>query len=152
MLSSGSGITSVAHQLSCFGVGFSLCLITRACFFASPPFSGAKVSDPSAGPLLSECCDGLLIIFQFFSVVWLWMVLTGSGDELCWLLPAVSGSGLSPTCCHPFCLSSLCLLDISSLLLPPSPAHFGNSIPLLCASFQFLVGCSGFFFFFCGSR
>jgi hypothetical protein len=32
------------------------------------------------------CCDGLLIIFQFCSVVWAWMLLTGSGDHLCGLL------------------------------------------------------------------
>jgi hypothetical protein len=42
MLSSGSGISSVIHQLSCFEVGFSLCLITGSHFFASPPFSGAR--------------------------------------------------------------------------------------------------------------
>jgi hypothetical protein len=36
----------------------------------------------SAGPLLSACCDGSLIIFQFFSVVCILILLTGSGDEL----------------------------------------------------------------------
>jgi hypothetical protein len=36
------------------------------CFF---PFLWGKVSDPSASPLLSACCDGLLTIFQFCSVV-----------------------------------------------------------------------------------
>jgi hypothetical protein len=69
MLPSGFRISSVAYQLSCFGVGFSLCLITMTYFFASPPFLWGKVSDPSIGLLLSACCDGLLIIFQFCSVV-----------------------------------------------------------------------------------
>jgi hypothetical protein len=50
------------------------------------PLSLGKVSDPSAGPLLSAYCDGLLIIFQFCSVVCLWMLLPGSGNEFCGLL------------------------------------------------------------------
>jgi hypothetical protein len=33
------------------------------------PFLWDKASDLSASPLLSACCDGLLIIFQFCSVV-----------------------------------------------------------------------------------
>jgi hypothetical protein len=82
-------ICSVAHQPSCFGVGFSLCWFTRGLFLCLIPFLWGKVSDPSGGPLLSVCCDGLLIIFQFFSVVWLWILLTESGDELCGLLPAL---------------------------------------------------------------
>jgi hypothetical protein len=43
----------------------------------------------SAGPLLSTCFGGLLIVFQFCSVVCLWILLTGSGDELSVLLPAL---------------------------------------------------------------
>jgi hypothetical protein len=58
-------------------------------FLFLTPFLWGKVSDPSAGPLLSACCDGLLIIFQFCSVILLWMLLTGSGDELCGPLPAL---------------------------------------------------------------
>jgi hypothetical protein len=38
---------------------------------------------------LAVCFDGLLIIFQFCCVVWLWMLLTGSGDELCGPLPTL---------------------------------------------------------------
>jgi hypothetical protein len=64
MLSSGSGISTVAHQLSGFGVGFSLCLITGGLFLCLSPFLQGKVSDLSAGPLLPACCNGLLIIFQ----------------------------------------------------------------------------------------
>jgi hypothetical protein len=39
-------------------------LITGDLFLCLTPFLWGKVSDPSFGPLLSECCDGLLIIFQ----------------------------------------------------------------------------------------
>jgi hypothetical protein len=69
MLPSDSGISSVAHHLSYFGVGFSLCLFTGGLFLCLTPFLWDKVSDTSTGPLLSVCCDGLLIIFQFCSVV-----------------------------------------------------------------------------------
>jgi hypothetical protein len=43
----------------------------------------------SVSLVLSEYCDGLLIVFQFCSVIWLWMLLTDSGDELCGPLPAL---------------------------------------------------------------
>jgi hypothetical protein len=38
-------------------------------------FLWGKFSDLSASPQLSTSCDGLMIIFQFCSVVWLWMSL-----------------------------------------------------------------------------
>jgi hypothetical protein len=56
-------------------------------FLCLAPFLWGKVIDLSAGPLLSACGDGLLIIFQFCSAFCLWMLLTGSGDELCGSLP-----------------------------------------------------------------
>jgi hypothetical protein len=40
-------------------------------------------------PCCQCVCDGLLIVFQFCSVVWLWMLLTGSGGELCGPWPAL---------------------------------------------------------------
>jgi hypothetical protein len=54
-----------------------------------------------------------------------------------WSTPCpTSGSGLSPACCQPSCLSSLCLLkvpgEINSLPLPPSLVHFQSSRPLCC--------------------
>jgi hypothetical protein len=57
-------------------------------FFALPPFSGAGsvFCQPS---LLSVCYDGSLFVFQFFRAFWLWGLLTGSGDGLCYLLPAL---------------------------------------------------------------
>jgi hypothetical protein len=69
MFSSGSRVSSEAHQLSCFGVGFSLSLITGDFFLCLATFLWGKVSDLSADPLLSACCDGLLIIFHFCSVI-----------------------------------------------------------------------------------
>jgi hypothetical protein len=73
------------------------------------------------------------------------MLLTGPGDELCGLLPALFQAAAYhlPAPCQPFCLSSLCLLkvhtEISSLLLPPSSVHLQHPTPLLCVSFQFLI-------------
>jgi hypothetical protein len=63
-------------------------LIIGGLILASIPFWG-KVRDPSAGPMLLACFDGFLIVFQFSSVIWLLMLLTGSGGELCGLLPAL---------------------------------------------------------------
>jgi hypothetical protein len=62
-------ISSVAHQLSCFGVGFLLCWFTGILFLCLIPFFWGKVSDPSADPLMPACCDDLLIVFQFCSVI-----------------------------------------------------------------------------------
>jgi hypothetical protein len=67
-------ISSVVHQPSSFCLG---------------PFLWGKVRDLSAGSFLSVCYDNLLLIFQFWNVIWLWMLLTGSGDELCGLLSAL---------------------------------------------------------------
>jgi hypothetical protein len=46
-----------------------LCWFTEGLFLCLAPFIWGKVSDPSAGSLLSACCDGLLIVVQFCSVV-----------------------------------------------------------------------------------
>jgi hypothetical protein len=51
-------ISCVVHQLSCFGVGFSLCLITGSRFFASPPFSGARSVIHQPVP----CCQHVMIV------------------------------------------------------------------------------------------
>jgi hypothetical protein len=82
-------ISSVAHQASCFGVGFSLYWFTGGLFLCLALFLWGKVSDPSVGLLLSACCESLLIVFQFCSVVWLWMLLTDSWDEFCGFLSAL---------------------------------------------------------------
>jgi hypothetical protein len=44
-------------------------LFTRGLFLCLALFLWGKVSDPSASTLMSACCDGLLIIFQFCSVI-----------------------------------------------------------------------------------
>jgi hypothetical protein len=35
------------------------------------------------------CHDDLLLVFQFCRAVWFWVLLTGSGGELCDPLPAL---------------------------------------------------------------
>jgi hypothetical protein len=62
MLSSGSRISFVVHQLSCFGVGFSLCFITRGLFLCFSPFLWGKVSDLSADP----CCQHIVMVCWLF--------------------------------------------------------------------------------------
>jgi hypothetical protein len=69
-------ISSVFHQLSCFGVGFSLCLFTTVLFLCLAPFIWGKVSDLSARSLLSVFCDGSLFFnfaepFDFGFAHWL---------------------------------------------------------------------------------
>jgi hypothetical protein len=44
-------------------------LVYWGLFLCLAPFLWDKVSDLSASTLLSACCDGLLIVFQFCSVV-----------------------------------------------------------------------------------
>jgi hypothetical protein len=82
-------ISSVVHQVSCFGVGFLLCLFTLCLFLCLAPFSVAT----SVIHQLAPCCQCVVMVlclfFQFCRAVWLWMLLTGSGDELCGLLPAL---------------------------------------------------------------
>jgi hypothetical protein len=106
----------------------------------------------SISGLMDACCDGLLIIFQFCSVVWLWMLLTGSGDELCGPLPALfQAVAYHPPTISPSAFLAIVYWKFSWKSSPcPSPllrCTFGNFVPLLCASFQFLVYCSVFFFF-----
>jgi hypothetical protein len=92
-------------------------------FLCLAPFLWGKVSNLSAGPLLSACCDGSLFVLQFCRAVWLWLLLTGSRDELCGLLPALLQAVAYPL--HAISLPAfpaICLLivhvEISSLLLP----------------------------------
>jgi hypothetical protein len=80
-------ISSVAHQLSCFGVGFLLCWFTGGLFLSLAPFLLGQGQCSISWPLLSVCCGGLLIVFQFCSAIQLWMLLTDSGDEFCGPLP-----------------------------------------------------------------
>jgi hypothetical protein len=62
-------ISSVAHQLFYFGVGFSLCLFTGGLFVCLTLFLWGRFSVSSAGPLLSVCYDGSLFVFQFCGAV-----------------------------------------------------------------------------------
>jgi hypothetical protein len=124
-----------------------MCLITGGFFLCLAPFLWGKISDPSASPLLSGCCDGLLIIFQFCSVIWLGMLLTGSGDEFCGLLPALfQAMAYHPPAFSPSAFPAFVYWKFTRRSAPSSSpllwCPFSNSIPLLCVSFQFLVYCS----------
>jgi hypothetical protein len=107
-------------------------------------------------PLLSACCDGLLIVFQFCSVIWLCMLLTGSGDELygplllCFRQP-LHRSAVGPTAFPAFVywtFEQRSALGFSPLLWCP----YSTPPPLLCVSFQFFVYCSFFCFVLCFCR
>jgi hypothetical protein len=52
-------------------------------------FLWGKVRDPSIASLMPMCYAGFLTVFQFCNIIWLWMLLTGSGDELCGSLSAL---------------------------------------------------------------
>jgi hypothetical protein len=70
---------------------------------------------------------------------------------LCTAACPISGHVLSPACCQPFCLSSLCLLkvhaEISSLPSPFLWCPYSTPSPLLYVPFQFLVYCSVIYLF-----
>jgi hypothetical protein len=107
-------ISSIIHQLSCFGGGFLLCLFTGDLFICFAPFLWDKVNDLSATPLLSVCCDGSLFVLQFFRACLTLGVAHWLRGLLLWSATyPTSGSNLSPTCCRPFCLSSHLFTDSS---------------------------------------
>jgi hypothetical protein len=118
--------------VSCFGVGFSLCLITGCLFLCLASFLWGKVSDQSASPLLS-----VWWFADYFSIFHCHLTLDVAHCLRRWALwtttGPISGSGLSPAHCQPFCLSSLCLLkvhtDISSLPFPTSLVRFWQVHP-----------------------
>jgi hypothetical protein len=59
---------------------------------------------------------------------------------LCTTTWPISGSGLSPTCCQPFCLFSICLLKVQaeiSFLLLPSFSGMLSATPSLCCVLVF---------------
>jgi hypothetical protein len=128
-----------------------LCCFTGGLFLCLTPFLWGKVRDPSSCSLLSACCDGLLTVFQCCSVIWLWILLTGSGDELCGLLsalfqvavyhlPTVSPSAFPVFVYWKFTWRSApCPPRSSSALRAPRPlCCMSFSVPCLLFSFFFL--------------
>jgi hypothetical protein len=88
----------------------------------------------------------LLIIFQFCSVIWLWMLLTGSGDKHCGLLPALFHPptvGPSPFPGFVYWKFMWKSAACPSALLW---CAFSNSAPLLCVSFLSSLFIVQFFF------
>jgi hypothetical protein len=145
-------ISSVANWLSFFGVGFLLCWFIGGLFLCLVPFFWGQVRDLSASSLLSVYYAGLLTVFQFCSIVWLWMLLTSSGDELCGLLfalfqaaayhlPTVSPSAFPVFVYWKFAWRS------APCLSPRLQCAQSTPPPLLRVAFQLLVYCSVVFFF-----
>jgi hypothetical protein len=92
-------ISSAVHYLPWFGGGFSPCLFTGisilgVCYFAPLPFSGA-------GSVFHQ------------PPLCLWVLLNGSGNELCDLLPAL-------LCGVASCLPTLCLPTFPVLVFTDS--------------------------------
>jgi hypothetical protein len=120
------------------------------------PFLWGKFGDRSASSLLTVCYAGLLTFFKLCNVIWLWMLFTGSGDELCGLLsalfqaaayhpPTFSSSAFSEDFQSLFTASS----HVDQLLVsPPFLVHSKHPIPSAVCPFQFLIYYC--FFFFCG--
>jgi hypothetical protein len=124
-------------------LGFPCVWLLGARFFASPPFRGQgqwSVYRPPAVSVLwwfAVCFSILQCCLTLDVAHWLrrWTLWTATCP--------ISGSGLSPACCWPFCLSSLCLLKFT-WRLAPCPSPFSSALseflpPLLCASFQLVV-------------
>jgi hypothetical protein len=114
-------------------------------------FLWGKVRGPSAGSLLSVCYAGLMTVFQFCNVIWLWMLLTGSGDELCEPLSVL----FQAPAYHPPTVSLSAIPDFVywkfTWRLAPCPhlVQFAQStpFPLLHVPLQFLVYYPVFLFF-----
>jgi hypothetical protein len=149
MLYSGFGISSVANQLPCFGVVFTVLDYWGLVSLPCPLFLGQgqwSFSCPLAVTVLWWFADYFSIFHCCLSLAVAHWIRRWA---LCTAACPISGSSLSPSCCWPFCLSSLCLLKVCAETAPcPYPLlwwAFSNSAPLLYVSFQFLVYCSGFF-------
>jgi hypothetical protein len=160
MLSSGSGISSVAHQLSCFGIGFSPCLITGDLFLCLTPLSLGQDhwSISLLPPFLwarSVICQLAPYCQHVVMVRWLFFNFAVSFDFGCCSL-AQEMSFVD--CSLPYFKQRKALLPFQPLItesscrdqLLVSPRllwwSFSNCVPLLCVSFQFLISCSVFCF------
>jgi hypothetical protein len=130
-------------------LGFLCVGLLGACFFAAPPFSGAR----SEIYQLAPCCQCVML------VCWLFFNFVKSFDFGCCSLAQEMlfvdsylpyfRQWLITRHCQPICLSNLCLLkvriEISSLPLSSPPVHLEHTSPSVCVPFQFLVYYSGFF-------
>jgi hypothetical protein len=85
-------------------------------FLCPTPFVWGGSSVP---PALSTVCVLIQFAFQFSGAVWFWMLLAGSGDHFCDLLPAL----LWRVAYYLPALSLYCLSCVSSVLrLAPCPS------------------------------
>jgi hypothetical protein len=151
VLSSGSGDQLYSPPAVLLWNWIFACWFIGGLFLCLALFLCGKVSDPSAGSLLSACCDGLLFVFNFvelfdfgccslaqemtFVVHYLpyfrqWLIT----HPVSVLLPF---HALFTTISHSYqLLAPVPFSGVLSATLPPP----------LCASFQFLVYCTFFFF------
>jgi hypothetical protein len=114
-------------------LGFHCAGLLGACFFALPSSLGQDQWSLSQLPAVSV----LWWFADCFSILQCHLTLDVAHWLRRWVLWAATcpilGSGLSPACCWPFCLSSLCFLkvhmEISSLLLSPSLVCFQLPTP-----------------------
>jgi hypothetical protein len=151
MLSSGSRISSVAHQLSCFELGFHCAWLLGACFFASSPFFGAR----SVIHQLAPCCQHVVMVCWLFFNFALSFDFAGCSlaQEMSFVdhyLPYFRQWPITRllTALLPFLPLFTESLQGDQLLAPPLlQCAFSNSSLLLCVSFQFLFYFSVFFFF-----
>jgi hypothetical protein len=110
------GMSSVIHYMPYFGGGLLLCLFTGismlgAYFFALLHFCQAGCIPP-APPAVCVVLQ-FTVCFSVFGAIWFWMLLSGSGDELCDPIPfLLQGMAYCLPTLSLHCLSCVCLLIV----------------------------------------
>jgi hypothetical protein len=99
-------------------------LFTRDLFLCFTLLLFVKVSLPCCWHDVMVCC-----LFSILQNIWLWVLLTGSGDGLCGPLPALlQAVAYHPPTVHVPAFPAICLLivhlEISFLFFPPSLVRF----------------------------
>jgi hypothetical protein len=149
------GNSSVAHQSPWFGVRLLLFWFTGGLFLCLAPFLWGKVRDPSASSLLSALLWWFCWHFQFCSVLLLWMLFTGSGDELCGPLSALFYtvayhlSPIGPPASPVFVYWKFPWRS-APCPCPPSPVCLQHPAPSAACFFSVLCLLFSFLGFFCG--
>jgi hypothetical protein len=152
--------TSALSSTSCpaLEVAFCCACLLGTCLFALPPFSGTRSMICQPPP----CCQCVVMVHclfcNFSEPVWLWVLLTGSGDYFCGPLPTLlQAVTYPPPAVGLSAFPVICLLIVQTEIgsVPPSLSSVLSEFlpPLLCARFQFVVYCSIFLsFFFWGGQ
>jgi hypothetical protein len=149
-----SEISSVAHQPSCFALKLAFAVLVYYGLVSLPcPLSLWQGQWSISGPLAFSELWWFAVWFSVLRAVWLWVLLSGSGDELCGPLSAL----LHTWAYHPpavglpafpaICLLIICV-EITFLPLPPSLVCFQSSCPLCCVLVFSLLFIVQIWFFF----